>query len=179
MTDIAERAGVTRVTVYRYFAERNHLAYEVAGRMLAKLAETSAAAVPAGAGPVEAVKARIVALVTQFEPNRDAHPYLTMFNSLQPFLDTDEELDRWYRERSRDAAAFGDGSSVSQHFDEEAREQLVTLLNVLIGVLGRFAAGGEGLERWQRIAVEPQLVHLEELALGYFDEVIAPQAKPC
>ena len=78
VTDIADRVGVTRVTLYRYFEGRDELAFEVSERMIRRLAASAWEAVPAGASPVEAARAALGALVARFEDNRDAHMYLTV-----------------------------------------------------------------------------------------------------
>ena len=176
LIDIAQRVGVSRVTLYRYFEGRDQLAFEVAGRMITKLVTGAREAIPAGAGPLEAARAAARSLITRFEHNREAHWYLTVLDSYRPFRHISEELASWYTARSLEALQL-DGTIAAGSFDDETTERLVTLMHMVMGVLGRYA-----IKRWilhrGPVALEPQLRHLEELVLNYFDTIIAPQAKP-
>ena len=172
MTDVAQRVGVTRITLYRYFAGLDNLAFEVAGRMLDKLVATAREAVPAGAGPLEAARAGLASLITNFESNRDAHWYLTVLDSYRPFRDVSEELTHWYASRSRQALFFHEAIA-AEFFDEETAERLLTLTNVVMATLSRYAVKSEN----QTIAWRAQLQHFEQLVLDYFDTTIAPQAE--
>ena len=57
--------------------------------------------------------------------NRDAHWFLAMFDSLRPFRDTSEELDRWFHARSFEALEFDDDSVAPQCYDDETNARLV------------------------------------------------------
>ena len=175
MTDIAERVGVTRVTLYRYFADRDTLAFEVAARMLDRLVNKAREALPAGAGPVEAARAGLGSLIVNFEYNRDVHWYLTVLDSHRPFRDINEELAQWYASRRRQALLF-DEIVTSYIFDVETAERLVSLANIVMGVLGRFAIKGEEISRGG-ITLETQLGYFREVVFSYFDTVLAPQAE--
>ena len=174
--DIAGRVGVTRTTFYRYFEGRDELAFEVAGRMIAKLSTTAREAVPAGAGPVEAARAALGALITHFEHNRDAHRYLMLLDSYRPFRSIGEEHQRRYTSRSREALDLG-VTFADDALDDEAAERLVALTGVVMGVLGRFAIKREILGRGP-LALHQRLEYLEELVHNYFDTIITPPAEP-
>ncbi|MDE0654204.1 MAG: TetR/AcrR family transcriptional regulator [bacterium] len=175
MTDIAERVGVSRITLYRYFADCDALAFEVAGWMLERLVTKAREVLPAGAGPVEAARAGLGSLITNFEHNRDVHWYLTVLDSHRPFRDISEELAQWYASRTRQALLF-DEAVASYVFDDATAERLVSLANVVMGVLGRFAIKGENLSRGG-ITLETQLGYFRELVFNYFDTIVAPQAE--
>src|SRR4051794_24576042 len=51
IADIAEEAGVTRMTLYRYFRDRDTIAFEIAGRMLQRIVSENGTATAAGDGP--------------------------------------------------------------------------------------------------------------------------------
>ena len=173
MTDVAERVGVTRVTIYRYFSNIDELIFEVAMRMLDRLVADAREAAPLGAGTLKAMRAGLASLITNFERNRTAHWYLTMLDSYRPFHDFDTEVAASYRARVRQTLSFHE--AVSPEFvDDATRERLVTLMNVVMGVLGRYAIQDRNLS----VAWKAQLGHLNELVLDYFDTVIAPKAEP-
>lgn len=174
-TDIAQRAGVSRATLYRYFEGRDELAFAVAERMIRKLATKARQAVPAGAGPIAAARASLGALITHFEHDRDAHMYLAVLDSYRPFHSISEEYTRRHTFHSRKALHL-DGHPASNSFDDDTAERLVTLTNILMGVLGRYAIKGDTFDR--PVAMDTQLRHLEVLVANYFDTILAPQAKP-
>ncbi|WP_423918517.1 TetR/AcrR family transcriptional regulator [Candidatus Poriferisodalis sp.] len=174
--DIARHVGVTRTTFYRYFEGRDELAFEVAGRMITKLATKARGAVPAGAGPVEAARAALGSLITHFEHNSDAHRYLTLLDSYRPFRSIGEEHQRRYTSRSREAFNL-DVTFADDALDDEAAERLVALTGVVMGVLGRFAIKREILGRGP-VALQKRLEYLEELVHNYFDTIVTPLAGP-
>ena len=65
----------------------------------------------------------------------------------------------------------------SDAFDVDTGERLVTLTNVLMAVLGRYAVKGDAFDRGP-LALHSQLRHLETLVHNYFEAVIAPAADP-
>ena len=176
MMDIADRAGVSRVTVYRYFSERDHVAYMVAGRMLGQLAAAARAAVPPGAQGLDATRAGLIALVDSFDEHHDAHRFLVMFDNMTLFREPAKQWERWYRSRSIRAALFDDAELFPERYDPDTANRLVTLGNATMGALGRFAMQGELLTREKDINLEAQLENLKDLILGYFDSRIAPHA---
>ena len=176
MSDIAERAGVTRVTVYRHLADRDQAAVAVAAKMLDKLTDTAAAKVPPGASGIDAMRAGLRAFITEFDSTRDAHRYLAMYDSSRPWRDVPGELERTYRIHSYRAMAFDGDARTVRRFDPATIARLVALTNMVMGALARFAT--LAVDREQGVALATQLQHLEEMALGYFDTAIAPHARP-
>ncbi|MEO1055494.1 MAG: TetR/AcrR family transcriptional regulator [Actinomycetota bacterium] len=177
MMDIAAAAGVSRVTVYRYFSERDHIAFEVAGRMLERLAAASRANLDDDMTVVEASRAGLVGFISSFEEMRDVHRFLAMFDNLGPFRESTEELDRWYRDRSLRAFAKNQDMVVTEWFDADTVSRIVTLTNMILGVLARFSMRTESIEKEQGVALATQLAHLEDMVTGYFDAVVAPNAR--
>ena len=176
MTDVADRLGLSRVTIYRHFADRDHLAFEVAGRMLQRLADTSMAQREPSAGPLESVRIGLKTLITHFEQDREAHLYRALFDNQRAYDEAHEELDDWYLARVLEAfpAIFGVDSVTDA--DPQTLTRMVTLVNALLGTLGRFAVLGEKQGQELGFDLPSQLQCLEEIVLGYFDAVIAPQA---
>ena len=177
MGHIAERAGVTRVTVYRYFADRDQVAYEIATRMIDRVITTARTAATQAATPLEAARAGLTAMINEFDRTRDAHRFLAMFNGLRPFRDPATELD-WSKALTVEALAHEDGPLATPSYDATTVARLVAVGNTVMGVLARYAAGGELLARQRGLTLDTLLEHLQELVSSYFDTVIAPHATP-
>ncbi len=172
MIDIAKRAGVSRVTVYRHFAERDHIATEVAARMLGRLAKIAREVTTDDMGLLEATRAGLSALIDRYPETVDAHRFLAAFDNLAPRLATTEEIDREYRARSIRAFFFAEREGADNSLDTETLERLATLTHTLLGVLGRFAVNPP-----QEIKLDVQLQHVSRIIFGYFDAEVAPSSK--
>jgi AcrR family transcriptional regulator len=78
MVDIAARAGITKVTLYRYFPNRDVIALEIQARMMdriAALAEPGDQAVT-----LDSVRQLASAMIRNFDALRDAYRYMGMFD---------------------------------------------------------------------------------------------------
>ena len=80
MVDIAAEAGITKVTLYRYFPNRDEIAVEIHARMLNRVAEM----VPAQETEytLENAAKIIRLMIENFDALRDAFRYMGMFDSL-------------------------------------------------------------------------------------------------
>ncbi len=175
MGHIAERAGVTRVTAYRYFANRDQVAYEIATRMIDRVITTARTTAARATTPLEAARAGLTAMITEFDRTRDAHRFLAMFNGLRPFRDPATELD-WSSALTVEALAHEDSPLATPSHDANTVARLVAIGNTVMGVLARYAAGGELLAHQRGLTLDTLLEHLQELVSSYFDTVIAPHA---
>jgi AcrR family transcriptional regulator len=70
VADIAERAGLTKRTFFRYFADKREVLFRGSGD-LEQLFVRSVAEAPAAASPLEAVTAALDAVGAMFEPVRE------------------------------------------------------------------------------------------------------------
>lgn len=177
MMDIAERAGVSRVTVYRYFADRDQVAYEIAARMIEKVAATARTAAAREATPLETARAALATMITEFDRTRDAHRFLAMFDGLRPLRDPAMEQD-WSNALTVEALVHVDRPLATQSYDATTTARIVAVGNTVMGVLARYAAGGELLAPQPGLTLDTLLEHLQELVSSYFDTVIAPHATP-
>jgi AcrR family transcriptional regulator len=70
VADIAERAGLTERTFFRYFADKREVLFLGQDGLL-ELFVSSVSAAPDGASPLEAVAVALRAVAVDFEPRRD------------------------------------------------------------------------------------------------------------
>jgi len=179
VADIAEEAGVTRMTLYRYFRDRDTIAFEIAGRMLQRTASIS---VPDEAGEgdaqrLERLKQFARGLIANFEELRDAYRYLGMFDHLYADRYPTEELAAWYKRRIENLRVGGIHESVvADEFPFNKR--VLTIFNAIFSFLERLAARGELLAAEQGISVEEQLGVLDEMVAVYFDRLVESLPKP-
>ena len=80
MIDIAERAGITRVTLYRYFANRDEVAVAVHLRLMQKSAQI--AQFDPQDRTLEGYKRRIQSTIRNFPLLRDGYRYSGMFDQI-------------------------------------------------------------------------------------------------
>lgn len=178
MIDIAERSGVSRMTLYRHFAERADLAVAVAGRMFDRLF-AAAPARPADLElePLAMWRKGVTLMIETFPTTRDAHRYLTMFDTLDPLAEADTDLVESFTSRLGRAIRFDQEKLLATQFDPLTRRRMLTLLHTVMGTLGRFATQGPVLISRGGFEEDEHLESLLTLALGYFDQTIAPDAQ--
>jgi AcrR family transcriptional regulator len=176
MADIAEEAGITRVTLYRYFGDRDPIAFEIAGRMLQRI---SSAHTPDAAGEVdgearvlELLKGAVQAMISNFDDLRDAYRYLGMFDQLYSDRYPTEELATWYKRQIESLRVSGVAESVLALAIPHAGHVLMTM-NATMSFLQRMAARGELMAAEQGRPVQEQIDLFGEMIGGYFDRLIA------
>ena len=175
MGDIADRVGVSRVTLYRYFAERDHIAYTVAGRMLSRLTEAAWAGIAPEAKGLDAARAGFLALLASFDEHQDAHRFLFMFDAMTMLRKPDKQWERWYRSRVQQASTFNT-ELIHEKYDPATVNRLITLGNAVLGALGRFAIQRDLIAKDESVDIEAQIENLADLISDYFDSRIAPNA---
>lgn len=171
MIDITDRAGVSRVTVYRHFAERDDIAVEVAERMLGQLAAIGRSAWTNDMPAAEASREALIALARGFEQHRDVHYYLSMFDSLRPLR---PEIETRYRERASWAFAGDDDTRMNTEIDDTTLARITTMTHTVLAVLGRFAITGDELGYTQGVPISTQIDLLVEAIHSYYETIVIP-----
>lgn len=171
MTRIAEGAGITTVTLYRYFPDRHPIAFEVAARMIDRIA-TVAGAAARQQGPAHSAHAasgsaserfrRIcLAMVDEFDTLRDAYRFIGLFDHLYAGSYPSEELASWYKDRLQAAVEgilAGDRKDTSrQEKDGSAHIRRVTVINSIMSFLEKMSARGELMAAEQDAPLAEQL----------------------
>jgi len=174
MIDIAKAAGVTKVTLYRYFPDRHPIAFEIAARMLAKI---GAAAVPERASslPIKALlKEYFLRIIRAFPGLVDAYRYLGLFDHIYSSGYPDDALANRYRRlltaTIETALRVGPGEGRASPVFPVA----VTAINAVISFLQKMASRGELLGKEQGVDVATQLEIFESLIADLYDVKLAP-----
>jgi AcrR family transcriptional regulator len=176
MADIAEEAGITRMTLYRYFRDRDTIAFEIAVRMLERITSVN---IPDSAGEgageactLERLKQAARAMILNFDELRDAYRYLGMFDHLYTDRYPSDELAAWYKRHIEGLRVSGVREGVVVQEGPYAKHVLMTM-NAIMSFLQRMAARGELMAAEQGLSVRDQLNLFDEMIGVYFDRLIA------
>lgn len=168
MVDIANHAGITKVTLYRYFPDRHPIAFEIAIRMLRRIFSTSQS--EGQALTIENLRQYVMAMIENFDHIKDAYRYIGMFDHTYGDRYPSTDLADWYKS---EMSAIGWG----EHFFEDPedvfplRKQMIMLLNTTMSFLEKMAARGELMSTEQGFELEEQLLFFKTLVGAYFDQL--------
>lgn len=167
MSDIAAAAGISRVSLYRYFPDRDPIAFEIAARMLKKIAHT--------AGNLEASGQRItesefmLAMIDHFDELRSAYRYVGMFNHLYGDHYPNETLANWFKEQV--FSVIPSRSELQREELKGERTQIAVILNTIMSFLEKMASRGDLMASEQGVPVTEQLKVFKEIIQVYLDHI--------
>jgi AcrR family transcriptional regulator len=165
MKDIADEAGVTRMTLYRYFPDRDPIAFEIAVRMLHRIAEK----METGERPLtlEVFRKTILRMIDHFYPLRNAFRYIGMFDHLYGRSYPNETLANWFKEQ---LFTLGWGMIMGQAGSSDLNPgQAAMIGNSAMSFLEKMAARGEILANEQDVALDEQLAFYKDMVNEYID----------
>jgi AcrR family transcriptional regulator len=169
MVDIADHAGITRVTLYRYFANRDEIAVEIQVRMLEKITTAIESTQDSG---LEYERQRVRAMIRNFPHLRDAFRYIGMFDKI--YLDNlpDTLLTQWAKRQITELRWGASENRGRPDFGDQAYEnQLAVIRNTVVWFLEKLALRGE-LTWSENVPLEEHLKVFEDLIMGYFDRLM-------
>ncbi|MBE0699508.1 MAG: TetR/AcrR family transcriptional regulator [Anaerolineaceae bacterium] len=173
MIDIAIQACISRVTLYRYFANRDEIALEIQVRMLNKI--NTLVTPPDQEFSLTSQKLRAQSIIANFGLLREAYRYIGMFDKI--YLDNapDTALTQWTKEQLTawdwGRPALGAGLRNLPHAN-----QLHVILNTITWFLEKLALRGELTWSDKDVPLEEDLRIFEEMIVTYFDRLIELQA---
>lgn len=159
VAEIAERAGLTERTFFRYFGDKREVLFAGAGAVVELLADAVASA-PASATPLEAVGVGISALATGLEKRRGR----TYARQRQRIIGANDEL----RERELIKLA-GWASELADALRKRGVPEPTAALAGEIGI----AVFRNAFARWVATARGPTLVDLVRASLDEVKEIAA------
>ena len=178
MVEIARQAGITKVTLYRYFSNRDEIALAIHLRMLNKITST----IDLGEGDPAGSESTLVdqrrrarAMIRNFSQLRDAYRYVGMFDKI--YLDDapDAVLTQWTKERLV-SMGYGRQTTGEAQGSHSPTSQIPVIMNTVIWFLEKLALRGELTWSDQTVPLEEHLRVFEAMIMGYFDrlEDLAP-----
>ena len=171
MVDIAARAGITKVTLYRYFPNRDVIALEIQARMMEKIASLLD---PKDLEPsLEGAKILAQSMIRNFDLLRDPYRYMGMFDEL--YLDNphDEASAQWTKNQLI-SMPWSRTASLDIMREHPQGNRFLMVISTVIWFLEKLALRGELTWSDQTVPLKEHLKLFEEMILGYIDRFINP-----
>lgn len=166
ISDIVAQARITRVTLYRYFANRDEVALAVYPRMLAKLgALLDTTDTPLA---VENANKLARAMIRNFSTLREVYRFFGVFDALYLDHRPDTDVNQWTR------AQLADAPWLQRNWTTDpAAQRAIVLLSSVIWFLEKVALRDDGTGSVQGIPVAEHLHILEEIVTVYVEHLLA------
>lgn len=167
MGDIAEETGIHRATLYRYFADRDPIAFEIAVRMLKKISLTAGYMESSDQGITE--REFMLAMIDHFEYLREAFRYLGMFNHLYGDRYPNETLANWFKDQV--FSVIPSRGELQREELKRERSQIVVILNSIMSFMQLMAGRGELMASEQGVPINEQIKLFREIIQVYLDHI--------
>lgn len=166
MVEIAALAGITKVTLYRYFPNRDVIALAIQERMMQKIMSLL--------GPedqevsLETTKKLARVMIRNFDALRDAFRFMGMFDKLYLDNPPDSALTQWTKAQLISLPRNGSA------LEEVAREHpqgnhIIMITSTVIWFLEKLALRGELTWSDQAVPLADHLKLFEDMVIGYID----------
>jgi AcrR family transcriptional regulator len=171
MIDIAAQAQVTKVTLYRYFANRDEIAVQIQARMLGKINNLVGQA--DHEHTLEGHRELVRAVIRNFPRLRDAYCYIGMFDKIYLDHPSDQALTRWTKDQ---LLHLGGGPEEAERNARSGSDPVVVIMNTVTWFLEKLALRGELTWSNQDVPLEEHLKIFEDMVMGYFDRLIEKES---
>lgn len=167
MSDIAGAAGITRVSLYRYFPDQQTIIFEIAVRMLKKIALASD--VIEENDIIRTVKKAVLRMIDQFYHLRDAFRFMGMFDHLYGGNYPNQELSSWYKE---EIYKMGWGQTLAYIAESGVDEGRIAMIsNSTLSFLEKLASRGNLIANEQDVSLEKELFFFREMIVDTFERI--------
>lgn len=171
MLDIAKATNISKVTLYRYFPDRDPIAFEVAVNMIKHIFHTATENQTENALWDVLLRMMCLNMIDHFDVLIPAYRYIGMFDHLYAQAYPTENLQNWYKEQ-----LFGSNAFTQTIFDLEqlTPEQLaisITIINTIMSFLEKMVARGELMGKEQGVPRATQLQTFRQFIMTYFDTI--------
>jgi AcrR family transcriptional regulator len=169
MVDIAARAGITKVTLYRYFPNRDAIALQIQARTMQRIA--SLVDLEDQEITLESVRELARSMIRNYRSLRDAYRYMGMFDQLYLDHPPDVALTRWTKDQL--ISFHWSGASPAEIARECPQgDHLIMIMSTVIWFLEKLALRGELTWSDQAVPLEEHLASFEEMITGYIDRLM-------
>jgi AcrR family transcriptional regulator len=167
MTDISASLGISRVTAYRYFANRDEIAVEIQVRMLEKINSIP----PLGGHPptLDNYREGVRLILRNYASLRDAYRYIGMFDSIYLDQAPDNVLTQWTKAQLLKSALGEQAERGNLSQPQAYGNQLGIILDTFTWVLEKLALRGEFTLADRATSMEKNLEFFEKLILSALD----------
>jgi AcrR family transcriptional regulator len=166
MVDIAALAGITKITLYRYFPNRDAIALDIQARMLQKI--TSLVTEEDSLIPVKREKKLIQMMIRNFGVLRDSYRYIGMFDQI--YLDNTQDADTIKATKDQlITLSLEWGASLENVPEDFHNNRYLMIISTVIWFLEKLAMRGELTWSDRAVPIEEHLRLFEEMILNYID----------
>jgi len=166
MSEIAVAAGINRVSLYRYFPDRDHIAFELAVRMMQRISGDLSLKQNVGVD-MQVLQAALKKFIDSFYMKRDAYRYLGMFDHLYGDHYPNKELAAWYKQ---EILRLGWGTVLAHgSADPAGAARIAMVIDCTMSFLQKLAVRGDLLADEQEVSVDAQLKSYKEMVEFYLD----------
>jgi AcrR family transcriptional regulator len=171
MVDIAARAGITKVTLYRYFPNRDGIALEIQACMIHRIASLLD---PKDLEPsLKSAKKLAQSMIRNFDVLRDAYRYMGMFDKIYLDHPPDATLPQWTKNQLLSLTWNGipSGNFVREY---PQGNHFIMIMSTVIWFLEKLALRGELTWSDRAVPLNEHLQLFEDMILGYLDRILDP-----
>lgn len=167
MGDISALLGVSRVTVYRYFANRDEIAVEIQVRMLEKI--NSIPPIENHPPTVDSYREGVRLILRNYSSLRDAYRFIGMFDAIYLDQAPDNVLTQWTKTQLMKSTLGERANSRNLPQLQVYGNKLGIILDTFTWVLEKLALRGEFTLADPTIPVEENLAFFEKMILSSLD----------
>ena len=167
MGDISTLLGISRVTVYRYFANRDEIAVEIQVRMLEKI--NSVPPIDVYPPTLDSYREGVRLILRNYTRLRDAYRYIGMFDAVYLDQSPDNVLTQWTKAQLMKSALGEFANSRNLPQLQVYGNKLGIILDTFTWVLEKLALRGEFTLADPAILMEENLAFFEKMILSSFD----------
>jgi len=178
MIDIAAEAGITKMTLYRYFPDIDAIAFEIHGRMAERVVSAIVMDGNEATLSLESIRALARKMIQDFDKLRDAYRYIGMFDSL--YLDNFTDNSRLPQTRDKlrrvlPSEYHGIDERINDHPDGARFNMIVS---VVTWFLQKTAMRGELTWRSETVPLSTHLQVFEEMIMVYMEHCLEKTSDP-
>jgi len=168
MVQIARTVGITKVTLYRYFANKDEIALQIQIRMLKKVRDVVEPLVKEFTR--EELKRSVHAHIVHYRELQEPYRYIGMFDQIYLDNPADTELSQWAKQQ----LASSDWRDVNR---ERAKgnypnpSERSVIMSALIWFLEKLALRGELTWSDAEIPIEEHLHIFEQMIFSYLEKI--------
>jgi AcrR family transcriptional regulator len=166
MADISALLGISRVTMYRYFANRDEIAVSIHLRMLEKI--NSIPPINEQARPLDNYREGIRLILRNYASLRDAYRYIGMFDAIYLDKAPENSVTQWTRAQLM-KGALGERASANIKQLVAYGPRLGIILDTFTWFLEKLALRGEVTWADPAVPLEEHLEFFEKMILRSFD----------
>jgi AcrR family transcriptional regulator len=167
MGDISSRLGISRVTMYRYFANRDEIAVEIQVRMLVKI--NSVPKIEDHPPTLDSYREGVRLILRNYANLRNAYRYIGMFDAIYLDKAPDNVLTQWTKAQLMKGALGEHANRGNMPQLQAYGNKLGIILDTFTWFLEKLALRGEITWTDPAIPLEEHLEFFEKMILSSLD----------